>query len=392
VFKLANWIQSSEPSAIQQAIGLSLNPDFISFALGLPALELMPLELLNQNITSVIYDSKFLQYSPPSSQLKKHIVDLMLERGVQCNESQIFLTAGAQQAMSLLTRLLLNQGDTVAVEELAYTGFIQAIQPLHPKTLIVPTNYEDGIDITALELALNQGVQPALLYIVTNGHNPLGLSLSEKKKIDLVNLIKQFKVPVIEDDTYGFLYYEQPLLPLRALDAERIIYIGSFSKSVIPTLRVGWIVAPEELISKLSIIKEATDINTTTFTQGLISSFIEGDGFEKHLLMLRYEYKKRRDKMLQCLKEYFPKDTNYFTPNNGVFIWVKLPKGLNSQTLLEFAVNEKVAFFPGNAFAISNNKIAEDCMRLNFSFCDENKIEEGIKRLARAINIMSCSK
>ena len=388
MIKVAKWAQSLVPSAIQKSVAFSTQPEFISFALGLPDTESLPLSLLLQGIGDKLTDNFVLQYSPPIQSLKKHIVELMQKRGVVCNENQIFLTSGAQQAMSLLTRLLINNNDTVALEELVYPGFLQAIQPLHPNILSIPTNYKTGIDLNALELALNQGANPALIYMVTDGHNPLGLSLSLEKRKKLVELARSFKIPIIEDDPYGLLYYDQSPMPtLKALESDWVIYIGSFSKLIAPSLRVGWIVAPEELISKLSIIKEATDLNISTLSQRIICSFLDGRYLEDRLILLRKMYKNRRDAMIASLNDYFPKEISYNIPINGMFMWVELLQNIDTYKLLDAAIEEKVTFIPGHSFAVSSssNK-ALNCIRLNFSYCNEDKICRGIKSLSNALN------
>jgi len=386
MIKVANWAESLVPSAIQKSVSFSTRPEFTSFALGLPATELLPSSLLLQGIDDKLLDYFSLQYSPPIQPLKSHVVSLMEKRGIICDESQIFITTGAQQAMSLLTRLLINNNDTVALEELVYPGFLQAIQTLRPNILSIPTDYMAGIDLNALELALNQGERPSLIYIVADGHNPLGLSLSLEKRKKLVELAKSFKVPIIEDDPYGLLYYDQPLPTLKSLEPEWVMYIGSFSKLIAPSLRVGWIVAPEELMPKLSIIKEATDLNVSTLSQRIICSFLDKGYLEDHLSLLRSMYKKRRDVMLNSLDSFFAKKISYNIPTNGMFVWVELLQKINTYKLLDAAIEEKVTFIPGNSFAVSSKYTALNCMRLNFSYCNEDKIYHGIKSLSNALN------
>lgn len=387
MIKVANWAESLAPSAIQKSVSFSTMPEFTSFALGLPATELLPSSLLSKIIDNKLLNNFSLQYSPPIHSLKTHIVSLMKHRGVNCNEDQIFITAGAQQAMSLLTRLLINNNDKIALEELAYPGFLQAIKPLHPNILSIPTDYKTGIDVDALELALIRGERPSLLYIVADGNNPLGLSLSIEKRTRLVGLARSFKIPIIEDDPYGFLYYDTPSLPtLKSLEPEWVIYIGSFSKLITPSLRVGWIVASEELMSTLSIIKEATDLNISTLSQRIVCSFLDKGYLENHLNLLKTTYKKRRDAMVNSLNKYFADKISYVIPQSGMFIWAELSKNINSYKLLDAAIKEKVTFIPGNSFAISSEDLALNCMRLNFSYCNEDKIANGIKSLANALN------
>jgi 2-aminoadipate transaminase len=308
-------------------------------------------------------------------------------RGVDCKPQQIFLTTGAQQGISLLVRLLLYHGKQVMVEEMIYPGFQQVIEFYQPEILTVPTDIETGMDVHAVQTSLDKGARPAFIYTVTDGHNPLAVSMSKVKRARLVELAKQYCIPIIEDDPYGFLYYQDsPILPLRAFDDRWVLYVGSFSKILAPALRVGWIVAPEALITYLSNLKEASDIDTSTLNQRAISSYIDAGHLKTHLPMLRSEYRARRDAMLRALDRHFPSDSQWHEPIGGVFIWVELPKEVDTYDVLKVALEtERIAFIPGQAFCVNNSCHASHCMRLNFSNSSVESIEEGIARLARVL-------
>jgi 2-aminoadipate transaminase len=363
-------------------------PGMLSFALGLPAKELFPTQAFAQAMTETLAsDAHALQYSPPLQSLKAHIIRLMAERGVSCRAEQIFLTAGAQQGMNLLTRLLLDSGGQVLIEELAYPGFRQVIEPYQPEILTVPSSLDTGMEVDEVESILAKGVRPAFIYTVTDGHNPLSLSLSMEKRLRLVQVARKYGVPIVEDDAYGFLSYEGASLPpMRSLDAEFVLYVGSFSKILAPALRTGWIVATEPLMAKLSIVKEASDIDTATFTQRSISAYLDAGHLPAHLAGLRREYRKRRDVMLSALQKHFPTGCCWRKPANGVFIWVELPKTVNAHELLKVAIEkERIAFIPGQVFQVGANGHASNAMRLNFSNCTVAEIEEGIFRLSGAL-------
>lgn len=385
---LAEWARGIRRSAIQEMLAIGSRPGILSFALGLPAPELFPAQECAQAAERVLIDQPdALQYSPFFQPLKKNIVRLMSERGVACTEDQVFLTAGAQQGVSLLTRLLLDRSSQVLLEEMAYPGFQQALLPFEPDLLTVSTDLETGMNVDEVERLLKGGARPRLIYAITDGHNPFGISMSRDKRARLVELAVEHRVPIIEEDPYGFLLYEkQQELPMRALNGEWVFYVGSFSKIFAPSMRVGWLIVPEALIPRLSVIKEATDIDTATFTQRVISAYLDAEHLPGHLLILRREYAARRDAMLQALEENFPAEARWTRPSNGVFIWVELPAMVNTEELLGIAVErEKVAFVPGHAFCVSHNLVGANCMRLNFSHSSPERIRDGIARLGRVI-------
>lgn len=382
---LPNWATSLRRSALQEMLTLASSPDVISFALGLPAPELFPIPEYTRAVEHVLAtDGKALQYGPPFQPLKMQIVELMRLRGVTCRQEQVFLTSGAQQGMNLLTRLLLAPGRQVLLEEMIYTGFQQVLIPFEPEILTVATDLRTGMDVDAVEALLKSGARPALIYAITEGHNPLATSMHPAKRVRLVELARRYGVPIIEDDAYGFLSYEgrsEP--PLRALDDQWVFYVGSFSKILAPALRVGWIIVPEELIAPLSVLKEASDIDTSTLAQRTISAFIESGRLSGHIELLRREYGARRDIMLRALHEYFPRGAKWAIPGSGVFIWVELERSGDEYHLMKTAVEAKrVAFIPGHAFSVGEYRARNQQMRLNFSHCAPNLIEEGISRLA----------
>ncbi|HKC88544.1 MAG TPA: PLP-dependent aminotransferase family protein, partial [Blastocatellia bacterium] len=234
-------------SAMREMFTMIMNPDLLSFALGLPAPELFPLANYRDAAIRVLdTDPQALQYQVRPGPLKRHLQQLMASRGVNCREDLIFLTAGAQQATHLLVNLLMERGAQTIFEELTYEGLHLALQPLRPQSIIAPTRVETGIDLDVVEDQLKRGARPAFIYTITDGHNPLGLSLSQAARIRLIELARRFRVPIVEDDVFGLLNYDGPALsPMRALDDEWVFYIGSFSKILAPALRVGWIIAPD---------------------------------------------------------------------------------------------------------------------------------------------------
>jgi 2-aminoadipate transaminase len=272
----------------------------------------------------------------------------------------------------------------VIIEEMTYTGLQQVIEPFQPEILTVPTDLDTGIDVDAVESHLAAGARPAFIYSVTDGQNPLGVCLSAEKRIRLVELARKYNVPIVEDDAYGFLHYEEsPPPPMRALDEDHVIYVGSFSKILAPGLRVGWLVAPESLMHNLSIIKEASDIDTCTLSQQSIAAFLEAGHLPRHLERLCDEYGRRRDVLIEALEENFLVGARWRKPSCGVFVWLELPEGFDTTRFLMTAVEKaQVAYVPGQAFSAGGKVRAANCMRLNFSNQEPERIREGISRLA----------
>jgi len=385
--ELAGWARGLKQSALQQMLVATARPGITSFALGMPAVDLFPTNALAEAAERVLsMNAGALQYSPPLQTLKQHVRELMKQRGVNCREEQIFLTAGAQQGMSLLSRLLLEPGGSVITEELIYSGFQQVLEPFQPQLFTVSTDAETGMDIEAVEQYLSSGVRPSFIYSITDGHNPLSVRLHPSKRARLVELAEQYRVPIVEDDAYGFLCYENPLPPLRALSDRWVFYVGSFSKILAPALRVGWLVVPEELILPLSVIKESTDIDAAPLSQRIVNAYLDTGGLPAQIDMLRTQYGLRRDTMMRTLAENFPDTARWTKPDCGFFVWVELPTAVDVDELFRRALeDEHVAFIPGHAFSVNNKRSSTPSIRLNFSHPTTARIEEGIPRLARVL-------
>jgi 2-aminoadipate transaminase len=385
---LAEKTRTVQGSALRDMLALVMRPDLQSFALGLPAPELLPLADCRAAAAQVLAgDPEALQYHLPCESLKSHLRQLLATRGIDCTEKQIFLTTGAQQATHLVANFLLSPGQQVIMEEVTYEGLHLAIQPLNPEPLIVPTDPETGIDIDAVEEQLERGASPAFIYTITDGHNPLGRSLSVEARIRLVELARRFRTPIVEDDVFGFLNYDGPASPpMRSLDDEWVFYIGSFSKILAPSLRVGWIVVPAALQQALSSLKQASDLDITTLGHLTAAAYLDAGHLPAHLATIRSEYRRRRDAMVRALEANFPSAARWSTPSCGMFVWVELPGEVDTGELLRAAVeSESVAFMPGDIFAIPGLPRSRNGMRLNFTHSRVEDIEEGIARLAKVL-------
>ncbi len=381
---LPERISALAPSAIQQALQQTSDSDVIAFSLGMPSENLFPISDYKRVMLD-FWMPNSLQYAPPLENLKHQIVALMKQRGVNCTVNQIFLTSGAQQAIYLLCRALIDRDEVAVTDTVTYPGFIQAAHSLNINLSTIPVSFADGICINELENLYKIVPKPRFLYTMSEGHNPLGTSLSQEKRLKLTEIAQFYQIPIIEDDAYGFLNYQAVEPPLKSYNSDWVFYIGSFSKILAPSARVGWIIASENLISKLEILKESNDINTTTFSQRIISDFLDKNDFTKYFLYIRESYKEKRDKMVESLKRHIPKLV-FTVPSSGFLIWGRLPLPINTTQLFWQALkNEKVSFLPGAAFGPSSNFHLNHCLRLSFSYCPLELIETGVERLARAI-------
>jgi len=271
------------------------------------------------------------------------------------------------------------------LEEVVYAGLRQAINPLQPKIHFVNTDLATGMDIAEVEALLEKGVRPPFFYIVPNAQAPIGVSLSPEKRKQILEVASKWRIPVIEDDTYGFLTYDGEEQCLKSLNDDWVFYLGSFSKVIAPALRLGWMVAPPALLNTLTVLKEATDLESSGLTQRAVSAYLDQGHFWEHVGLLNKEYQRRRDVMLECLNEYFSDFATWSKPTGGLFIWVVLNNDVDTRGLLDYCLKEvRVAFIPGCTFALPGTE-SKNTMRINFASSKPSKIREGIRLLGGAV-------
>jgi len=386
-FRLSVAMDAFRQSALREIMARARGEDFISFAVGTPGTDLLPLDDLGRVTARVLASGhQVLQYGLPSATLKKRIVELMAVRGVDCREEQVVLTSGSQQGMDLLARLLLDPGDAVVLEEAIYDGIQMAVRGRRPRILPVPSDPEEGLDLDALEALLDSGEKPRFLYVIPEGHNPMGTSLSPERRARLLDLARRHRMPIVEDDVYGHLGLEGAVQPaLRAAEGRWVFYLGSLSKVLAPSLRIGWAVVPEELAAKLAALKHAADIDTSTLAQHVVAAYLDEGRFPVRLENLRAEYRRRRDAMLDALERHLPDAVRWNHPRSGIFVWAHLQKEIDTTSLLERAIGEGVAFCPGEAFASGDPEPVRRSMRLSFADTLPERMDEGVQRLARAL-------
>lgn len=387
-------------SAIRELLKLTQKPQMISFAGGLPAPDVFPTKRFQEACQRVLTDNakRALQYgaSEGYEPLREMVARHIQRYGIKAKTENVLMTSGSQQALDLIGKLLINPGDRVLVEAPTYLGALQAFNVYGAEYVSVLSD-DDGLRTDLLEMPLRSG--PKFMYVLPNFQNPGGTTLSEGRRHELVLLADRYGVPIVEDDPYGQLRYEgEHLTPLVVLDRENlrrddgyslgnVIYLSTFSKTLAPGLRLGWIVAPAEVISKLVHLKQGADLHTSTFAQ-LVAYEVAKDGFlDEHVKLIRTVYRERRDVMLAALKEFFPDEVKWTYPKGGLFLWVTLPRGMNCQKLFQDAVRENVAFVPGDSFYAGNGFTEEGFLhfRLNFSYVSPEQIREGIRRLSIAV-------
>ena len=374
-------------SRLRELALLPPQPGFVSLAGGLPAPELIPRAAYARALGDVLADDPAaLQYGPPHEPLRERIVELMRERGIDCDPRQVLLTSGAQQALSLAAQLLMAPGGDVLTEEHVYAGLRQALLPNRPSFLTVRTDPGTGMDVDGVRALLARGARPAFIYAMADTHNPCGVRLGRGQRRGLVALARRFGVPVVEDDTYGLLRYDGDWLPaLRALDPEWVVYAGSFSKILAPALRLGWLVLPPRLAARAGVLKEAADLECSALTQRAVARLLR-HGFAGHLDRVRAGYRRRRDAMLAALRDHFPEGARWTRPPGGFFVWVELPGGLDADRVCDEALAEaRVAVVPGSAFAVAAGAPANR-LRLSFSGCAPDDIRTAVERLGRLLH------
>ena len=390
-------------SAIRDLLKVIQKPGMISFAGGLPAPDVFPVQRFKEACHKVLTEqaSNALQYGATEGYepLRELIANNMARYGIKARVENVLITSGSQQALDLIGKLFINAGDHVLVEAPTYLGALQAFNICGAEYLAVPSD-ENGLRTDLLEAPLRSG--PKFMYVLPNFQNPAGTTLSEGRRHELVLLADRYGIPIVEDDPYGQLRYEgEHLPPLVVLDRENlrrdkgysignVIYLSTFSKTLAPGLRLGWIVAPPEVIGKLAQLKQGADLHTSTFTQ-FVAYEVARDGFlDSHVKLIRQVYRERRDVMLQALQEFFPPAVTWTHPQGGLFLWVTLPQSLDIQAIFRSALEQNVAFVPGDSFYANDSRDKNECegcrhMRLNFSNATPEQIREGIRRLAAAV-------
>lgn len=397
--RFAQRTQRMASSAIRELLKLTEQPDIISFAGGLPAPEVFPVDEFKAACDVVLSEvgAQALQYSTTEGYLplREMIARHTARYGISVNPDNILITSGSQQALDLIGKVFINPGDRILVEDPTYMGALQAWNAYGAEYVTVRMD-DDGMITEEMEAALRTG--PKFIYVLPNFQNPTGVTLSLERRSRLIELADRYGVPIIEDDPYGQLRYEGENLPsVVSLDGEfhangdheyrgNVIYLSTFSKTLAPGLRLAWVIAPSEVIRKIVQAKQGADLHTASFTQMVAYEVGRGGFLDRHIWTIRRVYGERRNIMLEAMEKHFPAGVKWTHPQGGLFLWGVMPEYLDAREVFKVAVQKKVAFVPGISFFARGGGL--NTMRLNFSNASPEMIRTGIARLGETLHEM----
>lgn len=391
--RFSSTLEAIKGSDLGPLLALTAKPEVISFAGGLPAPQTFPLKEMTECAVKVREEdgAGAMQYGPSMGfmKLRQDIADRMNRMygpmGMDKVEAKnVIITTGSQQGLDIIGRVFLDKDDVVLIESPSYLGAINAFELNQPKFVEVPTDGE-GMIPEELEKLLETMDRVKFIYVIPNYQNPTGICWTMERRQALMALAAKYEIPVIEDNPYGDLRFEgEEINPLISMDPKHfVIYSGTFSKTLAPGMRLAWLVANDQIMAKIDLVKGATDLSTPGTTQRECAMYMENYDFEGHIKENCALYAKRRDAMCEAIKKYFPENVKCTYPHGGLFLWVELPEGIDARKLLMTCIENNVAFVPGDSFFPASKK--KNYFRLNFSYNDEATIEEGIKRLGEAL-------
>ena len=382
--RFAQRMQTMKPSTIREMLKMTERPDVISFAGGLPAPELFPVDDIRVAAERVLVEcgAKAFQYGVTQgiAPLREQIAEEMATRHINCSADDILITTGSQQGLDLIGKIFIDAGDAILTENPTYLAAIQSFQCFQAHFQAVPTDNEGVIPEAVAELAARQRFR--FLYVIPNFQNPTGRTLSLERRKRLVEVANRHDLLIIEDDPYGRLRYRgEHLPPLKSFDTEdRIVYLSTFSKTVAPGFRTAWIVASPSIQDKLVIAKQAADLHTSSFDQLVLDRYLRDFDNRQHIAKVCAAYGERYGVMHEALTRHMPQGFSWTQPEGGMFLWITGPVGFDAYALFAKAIEHGVAFVPGADFFVGDE--GKNCLRLNFSNAQPDSIREGIARLA----------
>lgn len=384
LWKVAPHVAALEASIIREILKISSQPGVISFAGGLPAPELFPIRDLQAAMTKAIdnYGPKALQYSLSRgvTELRELIAQRATEHGTPTKVENIIITSGGQQAIELVARAFIDPGDYIITEYPTYVGALQAFNIYRARYAAVEMD-DEGMLIGQVEEKIIK-YTPKLIYTVSNFQNPTGITMSEKRRIELVKLARRYHIPVVDDNPYGDIRFSGEQIPtLKSFGGDDVMAVRTFSKIITPGLRIGWVNGPEDILDIFEKVKQCVDLHTNTLCQYAIYEYIKAGKLEPHIAEIKDDYRTKRDLMLNTMREHFPDGIKWTEPDGGLFLWVELPEHMSAKDLLPKAVEMKVAYVYGQPFFPDGKGM--NTLRLNFSCATPENIVEGTKRLAR---------
>ena len=384
--KRMSYIKASE---IREILKVTEQDDVISFAGGLPAPELFPVNEINE-ITRIVLEeagTKALQYTTTEgyAPLREWIAERMNNRlGTAFDKDNILITHGSQQGLDLSGKVFLDEGDVVLCESPTYLAAISALKAYGCRFIEIPTDAA-GMDMNALEDVLNCTENIKLIYVIPTFQNPTGRTWSLERRRKLAELSAKYNIAVVEDNPYGELRFEGEHLPsVKSFDeAGNVLCTGSFSKIFCPGVRIGWMAGDKEIVRKYVLVKQGTDLQCNTIAQMTIAEYLKRYDIDKHIAKIIEVYRKRRDIAMECMERYFPDTVKFTHPEGGLFTWIELPEGIPAREILEKCLEKKIAFVPGGSFFPNGNR--ENTLRINYSNMPEDRIEKGLQILGEVV-------
>lgn len=387
--RYAKRMEQLTNSDIGELLKLIAQPDIISFAGGLPAAELFPVEQLRQACNRVMDEVGRVacQYSATEGlpALREKIAQRMKDKNnIETDAEHILVTSGSQQGLDFSGRVFLDKGDVVLMESPSYLGAINAFKACEPTFMEVPTD-DDGMVMEELEKILQTTENVKMIYVIPDFQNPTGRTWSLERRHKFMEIINKYEIPVIEDNPYGELRFENENMPaLKSLDTKGlVVFLGTFSKILVPGYRLGWVCASDEILAMYNFIKQGADLQTPTITQLEVNAYMDMFDLDAHVDTIRDLYRHRRDVMMQAMEENFPKEAKFTHPDGGLFTWVELPDYINTRDMALQCLQKKVAYVPGGSFFPNGGQ--ENCFRMNYSCMPDEKIVEGVKAIAEVI-------
>ncbi|HRW94422.1 MAG TPA: PLP-dependent aminotransferase family protein [Bacteroidales bacterium] len=376
-------------SAIRDLLKMATRPEVISFGGGFPDITAFPVDQLKEVVDEVLEENALqaLQYGETLGvkELREVLAQRYRDQGIDVTYENFIITTSSQQAIDMLSQLLINPGDTLVCGLPSYLGALQAFYAHRANPVGIPKDEELHSVVSALVTA---GKKPKFIYAIPDFQNPSGVTMDMEQRYNVLEVAREFDLLVVEDSPYREIRFSGEPMPLiYSLDKdERTILLGTFSKTFVPGFRLGWIMAPVNIIARLEIVKQSMDLCAPVFNQYIAARFMKKGYYDKNIERVKINYRNKRDNMIAAFEKYMPKGVTWTNPEGGLFLFVTLPEGYDSTELFNIAVKEDVAFVIGEAFHCDGS--GKNTLRINFSFMEESRAEEGIRRLAGAINRM----
>jgi DNA-binding transcriptional MocR family regulator len=394
--RYAERARGMSASEIRALFAVASRPEVVSLAGGMPELAALPLDQVADLVARLVseHGRVALQYGSGQGDpvLREGICEVMAEVGIAAHPDDVVVTTGSQQGLDLVTRLFVDPGDVVLAEAPSYVGALGTFRSYQADVVHVAMD-EEGLVPSALSTALQQlaadGCRAKFLYTVPSFHNPAGVTQPPERRAEILDLCRSAGLLIVEDDPYGLLGFEgEPPRAMRADEVDGVVYLGSFSKTFAPGLRVGWVLAPSGVREKLVMASEANQLCPSSFTQMTVSAFLQGHPWREQIKTYREVYRERRDAMLTALHDLMPAGTTWTVPAGGFYVWAQLPAGLDAAAMLPRAIGERVAYVPGSAFyahGAGADDEARRSLRLAYCYPPPEQIREGIRRLASVV-------